>query len=167
MLSLENHQNQTSSDLDDFDDDELIYKLREKRIETMKKAAKTDFTNYGNGLLNILTKENELLTMSTNIPRLIILFSHPDFKRCQTMQRHLSNIAKKQTRAKFVCIDAFNAPFMAFQMTVKVLPCLIVIKDGHAVERLVGFEGLQSLDGEDFAEKILEDWLIKSNIFND
>ena len=151
---------------EEFDDDDLMYKLREERMAKLKSKGSSDDTEYGNGMLSSITNERELMSMSTSIPRLIILFTHPDFKRCKTMHKHLSSIAKQRPRARFVCIDACSAPFMVLQMTVKVLPCLVVIKDGHAVQRLVGFDGLKSTDGEDFNPKNLDDWLVKTKIFD-
>lgn len=151
---------------EEFDDDELMYKLREERMAHLKKESQRDTNEYGDGLLTTVANERELMGLSTTVPRLIVLFTHTDFKRCNTMHRHLSLIAKKRTKARFLCIDACNAPFMVLQMTVKVLPCLVVIKDGHAIQRLVGFEGLKSIDGEDFETKNLDEWLTKTKIFD-
>lgn len=151
---------------EEFDDDELMYKLREERMAQLKRDGQKDTNEYGDGRLTTFTNEREVMSLCTSIPRLILLFTHADFKRCAVMHRHLALLAKQRTKARFVCIDACSAPFMVLQMTVKVLPCLVVIKDGHAIERLVGFAGLNSLDGEDFETKALDNWLLKTKIFD-
>lgn len=151
---------------EEFDDDELMYKLREERMAQLKRDGQKDTNEYGDGHLTTFKNEREVMSLCTSIPRLILLFTHPDFKRCAVMHRHLALLAKKRTNARFVCIDACSAPFMVLQMTVKVLPCVVVIKDGHAIQRLVGFTGLNSPEGEDFETKALDDWLLKTKIFD-
>src|SRR3982750_1077669 len=109
----------SSSDLEFSDDDEMIYKMREERmakLKTQSDKSVDENTSFGNGLLNLISHEKELISLATGVPRLVIHFYSPDFARCQTMNKHLALLAKSQTRAKFVYIEATNAPFMVVQM---------------------------------------------------
>ena len=158
-----------SSDLEFSDDDEMIYKLREERMAKLKTQANKsvdDKTPHGNGLLTLISHEKELMTLATGVPRLVIHFYSPNFARCQTMNEHLALLAKRQIRAKFIYIEATNAPFMVVQMMIKTLPCVVAIVDGEAVERMIGFEGLNSKDGNDFETIELERWLEKTGVLS-
>jgi thiol-disulfide isomerase/thioredoxin len=158
-----------SSELEFSDDDEMIYRLREDRIEKLKKQSDKTANSqilHGNGLLGLISDEKELMTLATGVPRLVIHFYSPNFTRCQTMNKHLVSLAKKRTRAKFVYIEATNAPFMVVQMAVKILPCVVAIVDGEAVQILVGFENLNSKDGNDFETPELEKWLEKTGVLS-
>lgn len=151
-------------DLDDFDDDDVLYKFREQRMQELKQRAK-DTTEYGTGDYGIIGHEQELLGLASTVPRLVIHFFNPAFKRCTHMTEHLVTLARKYRRCRFVGIEASNSPFMAMKMGIRALPALVTIVDGNATDVLVGFDGLPG-DGSAIATADLENWLQKTQVFN-
>lgn len=87
-------------------------------------------------------------------------FYHPDFRRCQLMDKHLTvhlsssfnlplfsepvlirllyqTLAAKHLRTKFIKVDVANVPFLVVKLDVKVLPCVISFIDGVAKDKSV------------------------------
>lgn len=78
------------------------------------------------------------------------------------MDKHLKLLTPKYFDTKFICIDAENCPFFVTKLGIKVLPCVILFRDGVAVDRIVGFQELGGVD--DFATKALESRLLKADL---
>ena len=55
-----------------------------------------------------------------------------------------------------------DAPFFVTKLQVKVLPCLLVLINGVAVDRIVGFDPLGAKD--DFSTSVLETKLLKAGV---
>lgn len=89
-----------------------------------------------------ITSDKALLDLTTSTTRCIIHFAHPDFSRCQIMDAHLHSLATRHHEVRFARVDVRHTPFVVEKLNVRVLPCVIGFKDGVAVERVIGFEGL-------------------------
>jgi len=59
-------------------------------------------------------------------------------------------------------VQADNAPFITQKLQIQLLPCVVMFKDGVAVDRIVGFDELGGKD--DFPTSQLEDRLSKSGV---
>ncbi|GMP27352.1 hypothetical protein CsSME_00003387 [Camellia sinensis var. sinensis] len=81
------------------------------------------------------------------------------------MDKHLKSLAPKHIDCKFVKLDAENAPFFVSKLAIKTLPCVILFRNGIAVDRLVGFQDLGGKD--DFTTKALQNLLIKKGIISE
>ncbi|KAJ9125337.1 hypothetical protein QFC22_000296 [Naganishia vaughanmartiniae] len=92
----------------------------------------------------------------------IIHFSHPDFKRCAIMDKHLQTLAPKHPNTLFLRTSVDNAPFLVTRLGVKVLPCVISFINGNATDRLIGFEELGNDDS--FSTAALEFRLKRSGV---
>ena len=57
-------------------------------------------------------------------------------------------------------MDAEKAPFFVTKLAIRVLPTVIVFKDGKVEEQFSGFEELGGRD--DFRTEVLEHWLSKA-----
>lgn len=57
-----------------------------------------------------------------------------------------------------------DAPFFTVKLQVKLLPCLVIFKNGIAVDRIAGFDELGSRD--DFQTAVLENRLLKSGVIS-
>lgn len=55
-----------------------------------------------------------------------------------------------------------DAPFFTVKLQVKLLPCLIMFKNGVAIDRIAGFDELGSKD--DFQTSVLERRLLKAGV---
>lgn len=90
--------------------------------------------------------QDEFLPNVTGAPIVICHFFHKDFQRCTIIHHHLRAIAPIHTEAKFVNIDAEKSPFFVGKLQIRVLPTIVMFKDGVAFDRIVGFEGVSEGD---------------------
>lgn len=114
-----------------------------------------------------LQSDQALLDFTTQTHRCVIHFAHPDFARCNTMDEHIRALATRHHEVPFARVDVRNTPFVVEKIKIRVLPCVIGFKDGVAVERVIGFEGLGSggRDGTDgFSTATLEKRLLWTGI---
>ena len=74
----------------DFDDDEIMAKLREQRINDIKEEQKEHQLNMqrGHGTYSEIV-EDEFLPAVTKTKFVIVHFYHKDFERCKIMDHHL------------------------------------------------------------------------------
>ncbi|RGB28929.1 thioredoxin-like protein [Rhizophagus diaphanus] len=114
------------------------------------------------GLYTEAANEKEILKITTNAKLCVVHFFHKEFRRCQIMDKHLLEIARRHFKTKFVKINVENAPFLVEKLHIQVLPCVIAFVDGISVDRIVGFEELGNTD--DFTAAILEFRLSQSGV---
>ncbi len=73
-------------------------------------------------------------------------------------------LASRHPATRFVRVSAPDAPFFTEKLKIRMLPALLVFRDGvAAAERLVGFEALGGKD--DFETPRLEAWLRAAGAF--
>lgn len=153
-------------DLDDLMDDPELEKLHADRIAALKKEAekRQALKKQGHGEYREIT-EGDFLGEVTGSEKVICHFYHLEFYRCKIMDKHLKSLAPKHIDCKFVKLDAENAPFFVSKLAIKTLPCVILFRNGIAVDRLVGFQDLGGKD--DFTAKALQNLLIKKGIISE
>ncbi|XP_020225659.1 thioredoxin domain-containing protein PLP3B [Cajanus cajan] len=150
-------------DLDELMDDPELEKLHADRIAALKKEAEKRETwkKKGHGEYREIS-EGDFLGEVTGSEKVICHFYHKEFYRCKIMDKHLKSLTPKHIDTKFIKLDAENAPFFVTKLAIKTLPCVILFRQGVAVDRLVGFQDLGGKD--DFSTRILEALLIKKGI---
>jgi hypothetical protein len=97
-----------------------------------------------------LRSDDEVLRFTTENEKAVVHFLHAEFSRCGVMDRHLEVVASAQGRfddrdeekARFGRVDVKDTGFVVEKLGVRVLPCVVGFKEGVAVGRVVGFEGL-------------------------
>ncbi|TIC03709.1 thioredoxin-like protein [Wallemia mellicola] len=150
------------SEEEDISDNELLEGLeddeyREKRIRDMQneiKRRQIEAEFVSNGGYREYTSEREVMDVGLKEAKAVVHFFHPRFKRCEIMDNHLELIAYQHPSTKFIKVNVENVPFLVEKLKIKVLPCVIIFKQGVAKERLIGFEELGNEDN--FNNKILE-----------
>lgn len=175
-MSFQTHDLQ-HEDIDDNDildeleneaDDEAFSAYRAQRTQELARLVKDVKRNaslgQGYGDLTVVS-EREFFDVSTSSSSefVVVLFSHPNFERCEIMSRKLRSIAQRHYETRFVKVDAPEAPFLTAKLGIKVLPCVIGYVKGQERLRIVGFEGL-SRTGGDFNETDLEAMLARSKL---
>ncbi|KAH9554254.1 hypothetical protein CY35_08G054900 [Sphagnum magellanicum] len=131
-------------DLDDLMDDPELEKLHAERIASLK------------------VTEADFLSEVTGSPMVVCHFFHREFFRCKIMDKHIKLLAPKYFETKFICVDAENCPFFVTKLAIKVLPCVLLFRDGVATDRIVGFHELGGVD--DFPTSALETRLLKKGL---
>ncbi|KAG7661752.1 uncharacterized protein J8A68_004700 [[Candida] subhashii] len=163
-----------SEDEDDLlaeleEDDSIIQKYRESRIEQLSKQFKqineTIKTNDNNELGEIIFIESEKNLMNLIIKQKysIISFYQPNFSKCQLMNSKLKLLCENHLNLKVFAIKAENAPFLVEKLNIRILPCVIIYKDGKELDRLIGFEKLGN-DPNSFSYDSLETYLYRWNV---
>ena len=94
-----------------------------------------------------LRSDDEVLRFTTESPRCLLHFLHPDFGRCGTMDTHLQRLAERHARygsdeVKFGRVNVQDASFVVEKLGVRVLPCVVGFIGGIAKGRIIGFEGV-------------------------
>jgi len=150
-------------DLDELMDDPELEKLHAERINALKREAekRQKLQQKGHGEYREIT-EGEFLGEVTKSPRVVCHFYHREFFRCKIMDKHIKLLTPKYFDTKFICVDAENCPFFVTKLGIKVLPCVILFRDGVAVDRIIGFQELGGVD--DFTTKALENRLLKAGL---
>eukprot|EP00611_Tribonema_gayanum_P006389 TRINITY_DN15688_c0_g1_i1.p1 TRINITY_DN15688_c0_g1~~TRINITY_DN15688_c0_g1_i1.p1 ORF type:complete len:358 (-),score=110.64 TRINITY_DN15688_c0_g1_i1:10-960(-) len=145
---LQAHRLLDESDDDDeylegLDDDPELERIREARLAQLKAAHDARSSNLakGHGRYREVTQD-EFLPEVTGSARVVAHFYHNDFQRCKIMDMHLERLAPAHLEAKFIKINAEKAPFFVQKLQVRVLPCVVIFRDGISVAQVQGFEGL-------------------------
>ncbi|PKI72175.1 hypothetical protein CRG98_007444 [Punica granatum] len=147
-------------------DDPELEKLHADRIAALKKEAekRQELKKHGHGEYREIT-EGDFLGEVTQSEKVICHFYHREFYRCKIMDKHLKSLTPRHLNTKFIKLDAENAPFFVTKLGIKTLPCVVLFRNGIAVDRLVGFQDLGGKD--DFATKTLENLLIKKGMISE
>lgn len=153
-------------DLDELMDDPELEKLHADRIAALKKEAekRQQLKRQGHGEYREIT-EADFLGEVTGSENVVCHFYHREFYRCKIVDKHLKSLAPKYTDTKFIKLDAENAPFFVAKLGIKTLPCVILFRNGIAVDRIIGFQDLGGKD--DFTTKTLEVFLLKKGIIKE
>ncbi|KAL3675602.1 hypothetical protein R1sor_025550 [Riccia sorocarpa] len=150
-------------DLDELMDDPELERLHAERIAALKKEAEKRqvLARKGHGEYREIT-EADFLGEVTGTERVVCHFFHKEFVRCKIMDKHLRPLAVTYFDTKFLKVDAENCPFFVTKLGIKVLPCVILFKNGVACDRIVGFEELGGKD--DFTRAALESRLLRAGL---
>ena len=153
-------------DLDELMDDPELEKLHADRIAALKKEAekREEWKKKGHGEFREVT-EGDFLGEVTGSEKVICHFYHREFYRCKIIDKHLKSLAPMHIDTKFIKLDAENAPFFVTKLAIKTLPCVLLFRQGVAVDRLVGFQDVGGKD--DFTTRTLEALLIKKGIIEE
>lgn len=118
---------------DPYTNDDDLNKLRQQRLQELKKEAALSTETYGQ--LTPVSREQELVHMLTNTSRLVIHFSMPTFRRCNIMSEHLQKLAAMYPKTRFVEVRADEMPFLVAKFKIQVLPCLAVVILSQLVDK--------------------------------
>ncbi|CAG8446215.1 13564_t:CDS:2 [Acaulospora morrowiae] len=146
------------------DDDFAIASFREQRMKQLKREMTElqELHQKGHGSYTEISSEKEVIEITTSTKLCVVHYFHKEFRRCQIMDKHLTTIANRHFKTKFVKINVENAPFLVEKLAIKVLPCVMCLVDGIVVDRIVGFEELGNTDS--FTTEALELRLSRSGV---
>eukprot|EP00669_Euglena_mutabilis_P012787 TRINITY_DN7465_c0_g1_i1.p1 TRINITY_DN7465_c0_g1~~TRINITY_DN7465_c0_g1_i1.p1 ORF type:complete len:232 (-),score=76.59 TRINITY_DN7465_c0_g1_i1:239-913(-) len=138
--------------LEDGDNADLE-RLRLQRLAQLKheEESRAGYLAKGHGEYSEITEQEFLPTLNASALAACHFF-HRDFERCKIMDMHLHTIASGLLPVRIVKMNAEKAGFFVGKLAIKVLPTVVYFKDGIAVGRQVGFDGL---GGDEFATEDL------------
>ena len=137
----------SSSSLSSFLSVLLLTSLEYVFFNNKQTAQKLRFEmeRLGHGSYNPVSEE-EFLTAVTSSYLCVVHFAMDEFERCRILDKHLQSLSQKYFKTRFMKANAPDLPFFTEKLNVKVLPCLILFKNGVAFDRIVGFEELGNKD---------------------
>jgi thiol-disulfide isomerase/thioredoxin len=149
---------------DDDDDDPVLASIRERRLEQLRAAQRLQNRNEsrGHGEVRTISQDDFLPECLETTSRFVAVhFFHRQFERCRILDHHLRIVASRHVECKFVRIDAERAPFFARKLSIRTLPTLVVFEKGQVLDRLIGFDGLESptSDPDRWKTSQLQVWL--------
>jgi len=147
------------SDISHLNDEDELKALRQKRLQAMKKAQeeKEGWLANGHGTYEEIPDEATFFAECKKAKNLVVHFYREATFRCKIVDKHLQILAAKHLEAKFLKIDAEKSPFLTRRLKIRVLPTICLLRDGKAVDYVVGFTDLGNTD--DFVTAVLE-WRI-------
>lgn len=94
-------------DVNELLDDAELQKLHEERIAKMKSEheRRAAMQRQGHGELQEIT-EGEFLEVVTKTDYVVCHFFHRDFERCKIMDKHLSILARRHFKTRFIKLSA-------------------------------------------------------------
>ncbi|XP_058478300.1 thioredoxin domain-containing protein 9 [Solea solea] len=143
------------SKLNDMDEDDLE-RLKEKRLEALKKAQKQkqDWLSKGHGEYREISSEKDFFPEVKDTKNVVCHFYRNSTFRCKIIDKHLAILAKKHVETKFIKLNAEKAPFLSERLRIKVIPTLALVVDGKTKDYVVGFGDLGNTD--EFSTEMLE-----------
>ncbi|XP_067842342.1 thioredoxin domain-containing protein 9 [Heptranchias perlo] len=152
---VEQHLDTEIEKYEKMDTDELE-QLREKRLESMKKAQhqKQEWLSKGHGEYKEIPSEKDFFQEVKESKNVVCHFYRDTTLRCKIVDKHLAILAKKHFETKFIKLNAEKAPFLTERLRIKIIPTLALVKDGKSKDYIVGFDDLGCTDN--FTTETLE-----------
>ena len=147
-------------------DDEDFDKLRQRRMEAMKKAQtqKQEWKAAGHGEYEEVADEKEFFDACKKSKKVVCHFYRDSTFRCKIIDKHLTEIARNHIETRFIKINAERSKFLVERLRIKVLPTICLAKEGKTVDYIIGFDDLGG--GDDFPTVMLEWRLGRADIIN-
>ena len=135
---------------EDEEDDELAALLAKRRGVVKKQTERQqEWASKGHGVLREIGQDDffKAVVREKGGSELVVMhFYHNDFERCKIMDKHLSNLALQLMPIRFVKCNVEKSPFLVEKLKVSVLPCVVLFVNDIAIDRIVGFDGLEMTD---------------------
>merc|ERR1719313_1198731 len=112
----------------------------------MKKRAEEQVMNRanGHGTLTKINDQQEFFGAAKVSNRMICIFTRNSNKYGKAMLEHMELLSQKHLEARFVWVDAENAPFLTDRLNIYMLPTIVCIKDNKVHKQ---HNGLNEIDG--------------------
>ena len=145
LLSVEAAVDQELEKANNLDEDDYA-RIRAKRFAEMKKKQEQAQMNRhnGHGSLTKIVDQQEFFAAAKNSERLICIFNRNSNKWGKNMIDHCELLAQRHLEARFVWVDAENAPFLTDRLNIYMLPTIVCVKDNKVHKQ---HNGLDEIDG--------------------
>jgi len=145
LLSMEAALDAEIDKIDNLKEDDLST-IRSNRIAAMKKEAqeRQDHMNNGHGVLTQITEQKEFFDAAKKSKKMVLVFTRNSNEHGKELLDHLKLLAQKHLEARFLWIEADNAPFLTDRFNIYMLPTITCIEDNKVKCQ---HNGLNDLDG--------------------
>ena len=127
-------------------DEDDYNRIKQKRIAEMKRKAEQEQQNVsnGHGTLSKINDQQEFFAAAKASARMIVIFTRNSNKYGKAMLEHMTLLSGKHLEARFMWVDAENAPFLTDRLNIYMLPTIVCIKDNKVHKQ---HNGLNEIDG--------------------
>ncbi len=127
-------------------DDDDYNRIKQKRIAEMKRKAEQEQQNVsnGHGTLSKINDQQEFFAAAKASARMVVIFTRNSNKYGKAMLEHMTLLSGKHLEARFMWVDAENAPFLTDRLNIYMLPTIVCIKDNKVHKQ---HNGLNEIDG--------------------
>jgi len=131
--------------LDNLNEDDLG-KIRANRIAAMKKEAeqKKENVSNGHGTLTQITDQKEFFDAAKKSNKMVVVFTRNSNEHGKMLLDHMKRIATDHLEARFLWLEADNAPFLTDRFNIFMLPTIVCIENNKVKCQ---HNGLNDLDG--------------------
>uniref|UniRef100_A0A7S0LHG4 Thioredoxin domain-containing protein n=1 Tax=Coccolithus braarudii TaxID=221442 RepID=A0A7S0LHG4_9EUKA len=145
LLQMESAVDDELDKVNNMTEDDLA-KIRANRIAEMKAKAekKQEWKHNGHGSLTKITEQKEFFDAAKSSEKLICIFTRESNRYGQMMKEHMTVLCQRHLEARFVWVDAENAPFLTDRLNIYMLPTIVCVK-GNKVHKQ--HNGLDEIDG--------------------
>jgi len=126
--------------------EEDLAKIRANRVAEMKRKAeeRVEQQRNGHGSLTKVNDQKEFFEYSKKSSRLVVLFTRDSNRHGKIMIEHLTFLAARHLEARFIWVDAENAPFLTDKLNIWMLPTIVCLKDNKVKEQHNGLDEIDS-----------------------
>ena len=127
-------------------DDDDYAKIKANRLKEMRRKAEEQemHKHNGHGSLSKINDQQEFFGAAKKSNRMICIFTRNSNKYGKVMLEHAELLAQKHLEARFIWVDAENAPFLTDRLNIYMLPTIVCIKDNKVHKQ---HNGLNEIDG--------------------
>merc|ERR1711998_233721 len=131
--------------IDTLNEDDLG-KIRAKRMAEMKQKAeeRQGWADHGHGSFAKIVDQKDFFGVCKQSQKVVVLFTRDSNKYGQVMKEHMTLLAQQHMEARFVWVDAENAPFLTDKLNIWMLPTIVCVKDNKVHKQ---HNGLDEIDG--------------------
>merc|ERR1711907_542055 len=110
-----------------------------------QKKEEENMNNFnGHGKLMKINDQQEFFAAAKKSSRMVVIFTRNSNKYGKAMLEHMEVLCQKHLEARFLWVDAENAPFLTDRLNIYMLPTIVCIKDNKVDKQ---HNGLNEIDG--------------------
>jgi len=145
LLQVESALDHELERVENLGEDDLAA-IKANRIAEMKRKADMEQKNKmnGHGKLMKINDQQEFFGAAKQSERMIVVFTRNSNKYGKAMLEHAELLAERHLEARFLWVDAENAPFLTDRLNIYMLPTIVCIKDNKVHKQ---HNGLNEIDG--------------------
>lgn len=84
--------------------------------------------------------------------------------RCKIVDKHFESLAKNHVETRFTKINAEKSMFLVKRLKIKIIPTIVLIKDGRCVDFIIGFDDVGGTD--EFTTEMMEWRIAHAGVIN-
>lgn len=145
MHQVEQNLDEEINRLNSLQDDDLEA-IRMRRLAQMKKQAEDHalWRRNGHGSVHHIS-EKEFFARAKGPLRMVAIFYRKGSSRyANDFVDHISRIAQSHLETLFVTLDAEKSPFLCTRLNIRILPSIVMVKNGEIDKMLPGLDQLCS-----------------------